>query len=180
MAPKPTKPHAICFKQPKLFELHHNLYSVVHSHPYTPVDLVPDHQFAPNGAKECPNRPENPINRKRTNFRFETAPPKNSERKKNSPKNPSEKKNIFENDISGKISTSKKKSEKNLNFGKKRRKKTQKFYFFFRLQKKYFFSSSIFFEGIILRQILIPNSSLTLCFEGLQYYSGTPPVRESF
>jgi hypothetical protein len=28
LAPKPTKPHAICFKQPKLFELHQNLYSV--------------------------------------------------------------------------------------------------------------------------------------------------------
>ena len=33
MAPKPTKPHAICFKQPKLFELHHNLYSVVQNVP---------------------------------------------------------------------------------------------------------------------------------------------------
>ena len=62
-----------------------------------------------------------------------------------------------------------KKSEKNLNFEKKKM-----------TPKKYFFSSSNFFEGIILRQILIPNSSLTLCFEGLQCYSGTPPVRESF
>ena len=69
-----------------------------------------------------------------------------------------------------------KKSEKILNFEKK--KSTQNVFTFFRLQ--FFFSSSNFFEGIILRQILIPNSSLTLCFEDLQCYSGTPPVRESF
>ena len=86
-----------------------------------------------------------------------------------------------------KISTSKKNLKKNLNFEKKIiwtlifffRNEIKKFYFFLRLQK-IFFSSSIFFEGIILRQILIPNSSLTLCFEDLQCYSGTPPVRESF
>ena len=35
------------------------------------MKFTPDHQFAPIGAKECPNRPENPINRKRTNFCFE-------------------------------------------------------------------------------------------------------------
>jgi hypothetical protein len=73
------------------------------------VDLVQDQKFAPNGAKECRNRPENPINRKRTNFRFETAPPKNSERKKNSRKNPFEKKIFLKNGI----------SEKNLDFEEK-------------------------------------------------------------
>ena len=101
------------------------------------MDLVPDQKFAPNGAKECRNRPENPINRKRTNFRFETAPPKNSERKKNSRKNPFEKKIFLKNAISEKISTSKKKSEKI------KLKKTKKL--FFSTQKKNFFSESQFF-----------------------------------
>ena len=96
--------------------------------------MVPDHQFAPNGAKECRNRPENPINRKRTIFCFETTPPKNSERKKNSRKNPSEKKIFLKNAISEKISTSKK-IWKNSQLRKKK------------INSKcfYFFSTPIFF-----------------------------------
>ena len=41
-----------------------------------------DPKFAPNRVKECLNRPENPINGKRTNFCFEITPQKKSERKK--------------------------------------------------------------------------------------------------
>ena len=52
-------------------------------------------KFAPNEVKECRNRSENLINRKRTNFCIEATPPKNSQRKKNNRKiHP--KKNIFE------------------------------------------------------------------------------------
>ena len=43
-------------------------------------------KFAPNEVKECRNRSENLINRKRTNFCIEATPPKNSQRKKNSRK----------------------------------------------------------------------------------------------
>ena len=48
--------------------------------------------LAPKGVKECRNRSENLINRKRTNFCIEATPPKNSQRKKIIEKNPSEKK----------------------------------------------------------------------------------------
>ena len=76
------------------------------------MDLVQDHQFAPNGAKECRNRPENPINRKRTIFCFEITTPKNSERKKNSRKNPSEKNIFLKNAISEKSQLRKKNLKK--------------------------------------------------------------------
>ena len=76
--------------------------------------MTPDPKFAPNGVKECRNRPENLTNRKRTNFCFETTPPKNSERKKNSRKNPSEKKIFLKMTFL-----------KNLNFEKKSEKKSQ-------------------------------------------------------
>ena len=52
--------------------------------------------FLQTGVKEYRNRPENFINRKRTNFWIESTPQKNSERKKSSRKNPFEKKNIFQ------------------------------------------------------------------------------------
>ena len=98
--------------------------------------------------KECRNRPENPINRKRTIFCFETTPPKNSERKKNSRKNPSEKKIFLKMTFLKKISTSK----KNLKKSQLRKKINWTLMFFFRndiFSKIFFFGwifSTIFFR----------------------------------
>ena len=58
------------------------------------------HKLAPNGVKECRNRSENLINRKRTNFCIETTPPKNSHRKKNSRKKSIRKKIFLKSTIS--------------------------------------------------------------------------------
>ena len=53
------------------------------------------------------------------------------------------------------------------------------FTFFFDSKKIFFFEFN-FFEGIILRQILIPNSSLTLCFEDLRAIPELPPYVKVF
>ena len=57
-------------------------------------------KFAPNEVKECRNRSENLINRKRTNFCIEATPPKNSHRKKNSRKKSIRKKIFLKSIIS--------------------------------------------------------------------------------
>ena len=125
------------------------------------MDLVPDQKFAPNGAKECRNRPENPINRKRTNFCFETTPPKNSERKKNSRKNPSEKKIFLKMTFLKKISTSKKNLKKistsNYFFWNSDFFSEMKFskIFFFRMDFFDYFFSLRFFWGVISKEKLV-------------------------
>ena len=58
------------------------------------------HKLAPNEVKECRNRSENLITRKRTNFCIEATPPKNSHRKKNSRKKSIRKKIFLKNAIS--------------------------------------------------------------------------------
>ena len=58
------------------------------------------HKLAPNEVKECRNRSENLINRKRTNFCIEATPPNNSQRKKNSRKKSIRKKIFLKNAIS--------------------------------------------------------------------------------
>ena len=117
------------------------------------MKLHSDPKFTPNRVKECRNRPENPINRKRTNFCFEITPQKNSERKKKVEKiHPKKWKNFI--------------SEKyNIFFG-------SDLFFIFLSPKSFFFRSWDFFRNGIFQKYFFFEWIFSTIFFSLRIFWG--------